>query len=424
MTIAKRSLLALGLAIACLCAFPQIAVAGTATIKVHITCSGNRGDAQIAMRWGHRDFHENEYFPTWKTHCPGVAEKLFQITDQNSEFEIQTEGGNSTGYEVLAYINPGDVMPSLPSIELRHNGSSTSAPVTRNVVLTRSSGPNQYGEQNFRVDLASVPCAMPKVLSSSVDGVSGSRDSFVVKTQIAIPQACNLSAMTQVFPKSGNPILATLRVSPDGTSSTSYGGYPLPAQVKLEFQCDACAFPRPVYSPTYAVNGPPLLAIESLNSSGAGRSASAPDTLYVPVGTKVQLAWNVSNCTTNCSVVLQSFGGLNYGQKQFERGNLAASAGTSVTPSETMTKYTLKATSVNGSDTKSVIVQLSPQATTCSTCAWFWFKVVEPSSSARACYTTAIWAKDEASAKAIAQSQAINYTVSSISYQEYVDGCN
>lgn len=127
-------------------------------IRITASCSGRRNEAQLAIRWGHPDYDENEYF---KLHPIKVSETLtweFDTPDRISEFEIQTEGGTGTGYSISIQINRGHAPYSeiAPNIRLQHFGAGNVKDedvVTGGVGITRSSKLNRYGEQNFRVDV-------------------------------------------------------------------------------------------------------------------------------------------------------------------------------------------------------------------------------------------------------------------------------
>jgi hypothetical protein len=124
------------------------------TARVTIACAGDKSNAQVAMRWGHPDFNNDAYFPLWTVKIGQSDTKSFTLTDKKSEFEIQTEGGVGTTYTISIWIDTGNGVPAQPSIVLKHSGSAANTfTVSNPVAATRSSGPNQYGEQNIRVTL-------------------------------------------------------------------------------------------------------------------------------------------------------------------------------------------------------------------------------------------------------------------------------
>lgn len=135
--------------------WPPLRTSDPVQAKVSVVCAGNESSAQVALRWGHPNHDTNEYFPLW-TIKPGAAqEKSFFLPDANSEFEIQTEGGEGTSYSINIWIDAGVGMPMQPSIVLNHRLDNVPGDqdfVQNNVAAKRSSGLNKYGEQNIRVD--------------------------------------------------------------------------------------------------------------------------------------------------------------------------------------------------------------------------------------------------------------------------------
>ncbi len=142
-----------------------------AIATVTVGCSG-KPNAQVAIRWGHPDHDENEYVPLFTVHCSqGVQTEQVPLLDQKSEFEIQTEGGIDTSYAVKVSI-PGP-QNQANYIDLTYDDAPD--PVIRGTGFTvaRSSGPNKYGEQNFRVGLPAGTTAATKIIAQS----SGDRSS-------------------------------------------------------------------------------------------------------------------------------------------------------------------------------------------------------------------------------------------------------
>lgn len=124
-------------------------------LKTLVNCSGSRDDAQVAIRWGHPDFHENEFFPMIVIPRNKEAQKIFKPT-RKSEFEIQTEGGANTGYFIrINRLNEdGSEVPIIIS-ERNHGPVKNKHQVVGPVQARRSAGVNSYGEQNIRIDLSS-----------------------------------------------------------------------------------------------------------------------------------------------------------------------------------------------------------------------------------------------------------------------------
>ena len=142
-----------GVAAILLSAFVSLSPAHSQTATnatIEVQCSGGSG-ARVAIRWSHPDYSSaNPFMPLWTVPCRGAkASKQLRVTARNSEFEIQTEGGLRTVYGInvsVAGQNGGT-----NNISIIHTGSRDPIVMGGRVTLARSSGPNKYGEQNFRV---------------------------------------------------------------------------------------------------------------------------------------------------------------------------------------------------------------------------------------------------------------------------------
>ena len=129
-----------------------LANAKSTPVKIMAESSGDSSKAQVALRWGHPDFNDHAEFKLW-TVKPGPAQlKLFTLNDQKSEFEIQTEGGTGTGYDLSIWIDVGSGFSTQPSIRIIHNKPHHDFDTgTTDITFTPSNG-NIYGELNVDVD--------------------------------------------------------------------------------------------------------------------------------------------------------------------------------------------------------------------------------------------------------------------------------
>ena len=130
---------------------------GTAQVHIHLqaSCSGDQNGAQLAMRWGHPNHDQNEYFPK-RTIQRGKSVSLeFVCADRLSELELQTEGGKGTGYTISIRFDKGDAVSpqTMPTILLEHSSGHDNDVVNGGVGAKRSSPLNEYGEQNIRIDM-------------------------------------------------------------------------------------------------------------------------------------------------------------------------------------------------------------------------------------------------------------------------------
>lgn len=137
----------------------------TATAIIQVSCTG-KSNATVAIRWGHPNYAQSEYTPLFTVHCnQGVQTEQVTLLDQNSEFEVQTEGGIDTTYAMTVNIPGPQGKPN--TIYLTFD--SAPDPVTRGAgfTITRSSGPNKYGEQNFRIGLPTGTALPTKIIAQS-----------------------------------------------------------------------------------------------------------------------------------------------------------------------------------------------------------------------------------------------------------------
>jgi hypothetical protein len=126
-------------------------------VQLNVSCTGDNGEAQVALRWGHPSHDHYEYFPLCTVHRNQSSSWSFECPDRLSEFEIQTEKDENTGYTISIQFTRNDdtTTTNPPAIHLEHLHGATRDNdfVTGGVGATRSSPLNQTGEQNIKVDL-------------------------------------------------------------------------------------------------------------------------------------------------------------------------------------------------------------------------------------------------------------------------------
>ena len=169
---------------------------------------------------------------------------------------------------------------------------------------------------------------------------------------------------------------------------------------------------------TYNVNPPPVALTFTLSPANEPGGEA-----YVPVGSKVTLSWSVKWCISPCHLTLQAFGGLNYSHLIINDPNLPPSGSFVVQPGETNTKYVITASGANGTDSKTHKIDLAPLPNNYS-CTYFFFKMTSNSSVILPCFGQAICAKDEESAKIIAESLNGGYSATAITESEFTAGCH
>lgn len=147
---------------------PHAIAETTAQFKLQIECKGP-SNGQIAIRWGSPHYGDNQYMPLFETACnQSPKTTLVSVTNPNSQFEVQTQGGIETAYEMSAtLVSPSNQAGQ--SIQIDHDVTADATTHGSGFTLTRSSGPNKYGEQNFRVALSS-PGIIPVRVTAQATG--------------------------------------------------------------------------------------------------------------------------------------------------------------------------------------------------------------------------------------------------------------
>jgi hypothetical protein len=164
------------------------------------------------------------------------------------------------------------------------------------------------------------------------------------------------------------------------------------------------------------------------SSQGPGPIVSSftasPDNGYINVGESTTLQWNIADCD-NCAVSMEARDGLNYADLVQSFPSLHAQGMLKVTPSRsTMTRYTITAKNRVGSNSKSKVVQLYCRNNQCqATGKLFFFKMKNSQSTVSPCFTVALYAADESSAKKMVETSYGGYSAETISEQEYQNGC-
>jgi hypothetical protein len=149
---------------------------------------------------------------------------------------------------------------------------------------------------------------------------------------------------------------------------------------------------------------------------------ASPNDGYIYVGQSATLSWSITNCFANCYVSLQGHDGVNYVDLLSSYAHLPLSGSIKITPTRSkMTKYTLVASSSDGSDTKDKVVQLYNGGSASGSV--FFFKMTNNQSQVTPCFTIAIYSQDQNTAQQLAEQQNGGYTATPISYQQFVDGC-
>jgi hypothetical protein len=161
-----------------LCAIAPYARANTvAQFDLQIECQGP-SNGQIAIRWGSPTHDKNPYISLsnnlFKTSCNTPPQSLMvTVPNQDSEFEVQTQGGIETKYQLKASIvSPAN--KAGPYVQINHDVSADATTNGTGFTLKRSSGPNKYGEQNFRVTL-DAPGTIPVFIEIQPYGTPGAQ---------------------------------------------------------------------------------------------------------------------------------------------------------------------------------------------------------------------------------------------------------
>lgn len=127
-------------------------------VKVSLAVYGKE-DSRVTLRWGHPEHNKQEYFPAWKVTRGEVSVKVFDLVGDESEFEIDSKGGEKTGYNLVVEIEGKEAI--LCRFNAETDGQKdykTTRFENYGVVRTRrSSNVNEKGEGKLKVYLSGVP---------------------------------------------------------------------------------------------------------------------------------------------------------------------------------------------------------------------------------------------------------------------------
>jgi hypothetical protein len=116
---------------------------GLNIVTVTVSCSGDNPGAMITIKWGHPNLDQNTHVIRVLTGQRGNDILTLPI---DSEFEIQTEGGHGTRYEIEAATATGNL-----SVKYDHGFHEVAG--NGDIHIGWSSKPNDYGEGNIRVHI-------------------------------------------------------------------------------------------------------------------------------------------------------------------------------------------------------------------------------------------------------------------------------
>jgi hypothetical protein len=126
-------------------------------VKVSLSVYGKH-DSKVMVRWGRPDHNKHEFFPEWKVEQGQTSVKIFDLLEDESEFEIQTKGGERTGYNLVVEIEGKEAI--LCRFNAETDGSKeykTTRFQNFGVVRTRrSSNVNDTGEGKLKVYFSGV----------------------------------------------------------------------------------------------------------------------------------------------------------------------------------------------------------------------------------------------------------------------------
>lgn len=161
-------------------------------------------------------------------------------------------------------------------------------------------------------------------------------------------------------------------------------------------------------------------------ASGARIQQFTAESEYIPVNSSTTVRWRVSDCGVGCNVQLEGRNGLNFSKVFLLSSQLPAQGSYVLTPTETDTKMLLKASGPGGVDEKSFTVRWQPaqgaSGGACTDCRLFYLKMTPPS-SLFSCVNVAEFAQSEADAKLMAEREWTGYMASTITYDQFVRGC-
>jgi hypothetical protein len=154
----------------------------------------------------------------------------------------------------------------------------------------------------------------------------------------------------------------------------------------------------------------PPVAIDYFNA--------APDYGYITIGSSATLSWQISNAAADTVVSLQ---GRDAGDIVLNKAGVPWKGSQTVTSSHETT-YTLTAHDSRGTSSRDTVVTVyyPPNPPSGSV---FYFKMTNPQSETTPCFTIAVYAKDEMTAKSIAEQQNGGYQATKIDQSQFMTAC-
>ena len=145
---------------------------------------------------------------------------------------------------------------------------------------------------------------------------------------------------------------------------------------------------------------------------------AAPNDGYINVGQSATLSWQVTNYQADTIVSLKGKEGT--GPPVLNIPHLAIQGSQTVTPAYD-TSYTLTVSDSRGQVSQTKLVKLYAASPPIGSV--FYFKMTNPQSQVTPCFTIAIYAKDKATAKAMAEQQNGGYKAESIDASQFMTAC-
>lgn len=150
------------------------AQADSTTATVQVSCGSEPTSTKtpkVAIRWGSPSYDNNDFL-NWHVPCNGqLQSQSVRLAHCKSQIEVQTEGGVETHYNLVAKIKALGTQQGDSFLNLDHEGTPVVVLNNPRVSVTRSSGPNQYGEQNFQVAIPNGTAPHVKIQMSAFNPV-------------------------------------------------------------------------------------------------------------------------------------------------------------------------------------------------------------------------------------------------------------
>jgi hypothetical protein len=121
-------------------------------VTLTLSAYGDRRKGNATIRWGYPVYSKHEYFKEMTVRCGNTATQDFYVSESDTEFEMQTEGGAPTGYLLSVEVDGKPAM--LCKFNVNHSTQFTNKGGVKTII---SGSFNGSGEGRIRVLFNATP---------------------------------------------------------------------------------------------------------------------------------------------------------------------------------------------------------------------------------------------------------------------------